>query len=120
MRSEDIRTIGAVLLLGASRTKAWQFPGSSSSYPTAEQKPLGRVSGVGVGFGYDDDDVDIAYGSLFNGLTTYANIPYVDCFSAEEEEGQSSSSSDKYDIAILGAPFDTVSNIARTAMRFDN
>ena len=36
----------------------------------------------------------------FLGLTTFANIPYVSCLS--------DSSAEKYDIAILGAPFDTV------------
>ena len=36
----------------------------------------------------------------FLGLTTFANIPYVSCLS--------DSSTEKYDIAILGAPFDTV------------
>ncbi|KAK8043613.1 agmatinase 1 [Apiospora rasikravindrae] len=50
----------------------------------------------------DDDDVDIVTGSQFHGLRTYANLPYVNCLSeAEAEKGQ------KYDIAILGAPFDT-------------
>lgn len=36
----------------------------------------------------------------FLGLTTFANIPYVSCLSDGSVE--------KYDIAILGAPFDTV------------
>ena len=36
----------------------------------------------------------------FLGLTTFANIPYVSCLF--------DSSVEKYDIAILGAPFDTV------------
>lgn len=39
-------------------------------------------------------------GSKFGGLTTYANIPYVHCLSDGEVE--------KFDIAVLGAPFDTV------------
>jgi agmatinase len=41
----------------------------------------------------------------FQGLTTYANLPYVHCLAPEGEEVE------KFDIAILGAPFDTVSNI---------
>lgn len=38
----------------------------------------------------------------FLGLSTYANLPYVHCLSMEREV-------ERYDIAILGAPFDTVS-----------
>ena len=40
---------------------------------------------------------------LFNGLSTYAGLPYVHCLAPAEHEVE------KYDIAILGAPFDTVS-----------
>jgi hypothetical protein len=50
-------------------------------------------------------DPDIATGSQFKGLLTYANLPYVNCLADDEVEHGS-----KYDIAILGAPFDTVSN----------
>lgn len=38
--------------------------------------------------------------SLYNGLTTYANLPYVHCLADGDVEA--------YDIAVLGAPFDTV------------
>lgn len=48
-----------------------------------------------------DGDVDIITGSQFSGLTTFANLPYTNCF---VDAGV-----DEYDIAILGAPFDTVS-----------
>ncbi|OTB04410.1 hypothetical protein M426DRAFT_320775 [Hypoxylon sp. CI-4A] len=48
-----------------------------------------------------NDDVDIVTGSQFRGLATYANLPYLNCLSDAEAEGH------KYDIAILGAPFDT-------------
>ena len=41
----------------------------------------------------------------FQGLATYANLPYVHCLAPEGEEVE------KFDIAILGAPFDTVGNI---------
>ena len=46
--------------------------------------------------------IDIS-GAQYAGLMTYANLPYVHCLAAEgiEVEG--------YDIAVLGAPFDTVS-----------
>ncbi|KAL4951425.1 arginase family-domain-containing protein [Aspergillus filifer] len=46
-------------------------------------------------------EVDIITGSQFNGLTTFAHIPYVNCFVDSE------AASARYDIAILGAPFDT-------------
>lgn len=49
-----------------------------------------------------DDGIDISTGSDFNGLTTFANLPYTNCFADSEI--------DAYDIAILGSPFDTVSS----------
>jgi hypothetical protein len=53
------------------------------------------------------DFIDVTTDSEFFGLTTFANLPYVNCFKADEnEEG-------RYDIAILGAPFDTVSRRTR-------
>lgn len=48
-----------------------------------------------------DDGIDIESGSDFNGLTTFAHLPYANCFGKSEVEA--------YDIAILGSPFDTVS-----------
>lgn len=53
-----------------------------------------------------DDLIDVVTDSKFFGLTTFANVPYVNCLKAEETEEA------KYDIAILGAPFDTVSLIS--------
>lgn len=54
--------------------------------------------------GYDTDannrDSDITQ-VMFAGLTTYANLPYVHCLAGDEENVE------PYDIAILGAPFDT-------------
>jgi hypothetical protein len=50
-----------------------------------------------------DDFIDVTTDSEFFGLTTFANLPYVNCFKPDETEAG------KYDIAILGAPFDTVS-----------
>ncbi|KAF1362943.1 Arginase/deacetylase [Lizonia empirigonia] len=47
----------------------------------------------------------------FGGLTTYANLPYVHCLAQEGEEIE------KFDIAILGAPFDT-GVTARPGARF--
>ena len=57
----------------------------------AHQSPMGS-----------SNDVDIVIGSAFSGLTTFANLPYISCFDDKSE-------TEKYDIAILGAPFDTVS-----------
>jgi len=39
----------------------------------------------------------------FGGLTTFAHLPYVHCLSAKPQDVE------PFDIAILGAPFDTVS-----------
>ena len=52
----------------------------------------------------DDDSIDISTGSEFYGLTTFANLPYVNCFAKSSDDEAS-----KSDIFILGAPFDTVS-----------
>lgn len=41
----------------------------------------------------------------FAGLTTFANLPYVHCLAADEGDVE------KFDIAFLGAPFDTVSGL---------
>jgi len=49
-----------------------------------------------------DDVIDVTTDSEFFGLTTFANLPYVNCLKPDE-------SGERYDIAILGAPFDTVS-----------
>jgi agmatinase len=50
----------------------------------------------------DDSQIDITTGTQFNGLMTFANLPYVNCFVDSEAENA------RYDIAVLGAPFDTV------------
>ncbi len=80
-----------IIILGVTCATAWEFP----------QKPVfppGQNSIPNV-----NDNIDIVTGSQFNGLATYANLPYLNCLSDSEAEGK------KYDIAILGAPFDTVS-----------
>lgn len=46
------------------------------------------------------EGIDLATGSAFSGLTTFANLPHVHCLSDKEVE--------RYDVAFLGAPFDTV------------
>jgi hypothetical protein len=52
-----------------------------------------------------DDFIDVTTDSESFGLTTFADLPYVNCFKPDESEAG------KYDIAILGAPFDTVGRI---------
>ena len=52
-------------------------------------------------------EIDIVTGSDFNGLTTFANLPYSNCFRDNGNE---------YDIAILGAPFDTVSKVSLSVL----
>jgi len=84
-------------LLGVAQAREWEFPHAPSF--SSAQNPLEGLSGGG-------DDIDIEYGSQFHGLTTYGNIPYLNCFSDKALEG---TENNKYDIAILGAPFDTVS-----------
>jgi hypothetical protein len=71
---------------------AWGFPRQPNLGQT--QQPMG----LGI-----EDDVDVTIQHRFNGLTTYAGVPYVNCFA------NSKTDEDKYDIAIMGAPFDTVS-----------
>ena len=53
----------------------------------------------------DDDGIDVSTGSEFSGLMTFANLPYANCFSNDWSTEREWS----YDIAIVGAPFDTVS-----------
>lgn len=74
--------------------------------------------------GLDDEDISQ---TKFAGLTTFANLPYVHCLAADDDEGEEEEEEDdgkkkkkekrkkkksvgveKFDIAILGAPFDTV------------
>ncbi|KAI9819850.1 MAG: hypothetical protein M1827_006419 [Pycnora praestabilis] len=57
-----------------------------------------------------EDVIDIATGSQFSGLMTFANLPYVNCFADTAEI-------EKYDVALLGAPFDT-GVTARPGARF--
>ena len=40
--------------------------------------------------------------SVFSGIATFARIPYRECFGRDKHE--------KFDIAILGAPFDTATS----------
>ncbi|KAI5369503.1 Putative ureohydrolase [Septoria linicola] len=65
------------------------------TFPPVVQHPLGAFN-IDVTPGLSEDISQ----AKFAGLTTYANLPYVHCLSAEDDV-------EPYDIAILGAPFDT-------------
>lgn len=82
------RTALSGLLVALSSAREITFPPVAAvQYPMVADVP-------GIG-----DDISQA---LYSGLTTYANLPYVHCL-------QNGGDVEKYDIAILGAPFDTVS-----------
>lgn len=49
----------------------------------------------------DEDNVSLDTDAV-GGLTSFGHLPYVPCFAAKADEDI-----DKYDIAVLGAPFDT-------------
>lgn len=51
------------------------------------------------------DGPDIIIGGPFSGLTIFASLPCLDCFTASD--------TDAYNIAIMGEPFDTVSTVHR-------
>ncbi|KAI1353415.1 arginase [Xylaria sp. FL0043] len=92
MRPKALALFGTAVI-GISQARDWQFQFPRAPAYSTAQRPLGGLAG--------DDDVDIIYGSQLNGLNTYARVPYVNCYLDEEADGV------KYDIAILGAPFDT-------------
>ena len=65
--------------------------------------PVGAVQHALGGIGVDEVSTELDLSEvLYSGLTTYANLPYVHCLAKDEEDLE------KYDIAIIGAPFDTV------------
>ena len=83
---------------------------ASANILAAREITFPPVSGFQQPMGPVDNDLDLS-AFLYSGLTTYANLPYVHCLANDEEEIE------KYDIAILGAPFDT-GVTARPGARF--
>jgi len=81
-----------ILFLSTSTSREIVFPPLAAVHTPQFQQYLSP---------FKDDPATLLAGADFNGLTTYANLPYVKCMSDGEVE-------EKYDIAILGAPFDTV------------
>ncbi|KAI1778701.1 arginase family protein [Hypoxylon cercidicola] len=90
------------LLAAASQAREIVFP------------PVAAIQGgqarIYLGSGADDD-VDLTTDPV-GGLTSFAHLPYVPCFAAKTDDEV-----DKYDIAILGAPFDTATSY-RPGARF--
>ncbi|KAK4887976.1 hypothetical protein LTR28_003082, partial [Elasticomyces elasticus] len=78
------------LLIGFAAARDITFP-PVSGIAHDSQTPFG-ANGI--------NDLDISIGA-FAGLTTYANLPYVHCLAKKGVDVE------KFDIAILGAPFDT-------------
>ncbi|KAF2172950.1 hypothetical protein M409DRAFT_62594 [Zasmidium cellare ATCC 36951] len=68
------------------------------------------MAGVDMSASPINPGLDIS-SAMYAGLSTYANLPYVHCLAGEGEEVE------PYDIAILGAPFDT-GVTARPGARF--
>ncbi|KAK0335941.1 hypothetical protein LTR91_023128 [Friedmanniomyces endolithicus] len=91
------RALSIAALAGTALAREITFPAVSGV-----QHPLGTMnSGTGM-------DLSTA---LYSGLVTYANLPYVHCLADENTEIEA------YDIAIVGAPFDT-GVTARPGARF--
>lgn len=101
MRLGTLLTSGVSL---AAPARAWQPPQGGWQHALEQQHAFGPVP-------THDDDIDIVTGSQFRGLKTFAQLPYVNALSDEEAEGN------EYDIAILGAPFDTATS-GRPGARF--
>lgn len=64
--------------------------------------PIAGVQHPMSAFSTDEESPSLDISAMLSGITTYANLPYVHCLAGEGEEVE------KYDIAVLGAPFDTV------------
>jgi hypothetical protein len=92
-RQIGIKMFSLLPFLALAGAREIVFP-PTSGYTTADQAVLGS--------GYNDPDISQA---KFAGMNTYANLPYVHCLAREGEEVE------RFDIAVLGAPFDTVSSL---------
>lgn len=99
MRPTTLLQAGVAL---AAPARAWHQPVAHPQPFWGQQHPLSSLPQDA------DDDVDIVTGSQFHGLKTFANLPYVNALADEGAE---------YDIAILGAPFDTATS-GRPGARF--
>lgn len=91
-------TLWLLLLATASNAREIVFP------------PVNNYQATFQSHGLDELDLSSA---KYAGLTTFANLPYLHCLSKDESIGES------YDIAILGAPFDTVGIQTSTLLRHE-
>ncbi|KAK5168351.1 uncharacterized protein LTR77_006921 [Saxophila tyrrhenica] len=89
----------ACFLVGAVLAREITFP------------PVAGIQHPIVGYGVDQDTASLDISQLMSGIATYANLPYVHCLANDGEEVE------KYDIAVMGAPFDT-GVTARPGARF--
>lgn len=83
----------SVVLLALQGVAAWQLPHRAFADSPHAQFPLASNG---------NDDVDVSGADTVAGLSTFANLPFLNCFSDEAAKAQ------KYDIAVFGAPHDTV------------
>lgn len=93
-----------VSLAGLAHAREIVFPPVAGITHVSGQAPLRLDSEA-------DDDVDLTTDAM-GGLTSFGHLPYVPCFAAKTDN-----EIDKYDIAVLGAPFDTATSF-RPGARF--
>ncbi|TDZ34445.1 putative agmatinase 1 [Colletotrichum spinosum] len=85
----------AVLIVNCVAVAAWHLP-----HPALANSPHQISLTLDKS---DDDDFDVTSADSIAGLRTFANLPFVDCFSE-------AATNQKFDIAVFGAPHDTVSH----------
>lgn len=93
------------LLVAASQARDIVFPPVAAIQAKTDQLPLRLNTDA------DDADVDLTTDAM-GGLTSFARLPYVPCFGPQADD-----ETDGYDIAVLGAPFDTATSY-RPGARF--
>ncbi|KAK1546717.1 proclavaminate amidinohydrolase [Colletotrichum paranaense] len=89
----------SLLFLHVHGGATWKVPHKTFDniqLPHGHQVPLSAEN---------DDDLNIYGATSFAGLRTFANLPFVDCFSDENAEGH------KYDIAVFEPSFDPQSRL---------
>lgn len=91
-------------LVGLAHTREIVFPPVSGIDYAPGQAPLRLDS-------ESDDDIDLTTDAM-GGLVSFGHLPYVPCFAAKTDD-----EIDKYDIAVIGAPFDTATSF-RPGARF--
>lgn len=97
----------AFSLAGLSQAREIVFPPVAGIDRVSGQAPIK----FDISEGADDDDIDLTTDAM-GGLTSFGHLPYVPCFAAKTDEETA-----KYDIAVLGAPFDTATSY-RPGARF--